>query len=57
MYTPEAPLNILSALLNAQSRPPVLAALAAMVTTSGSCIETTFERTNRVYDQYFAPSK
>lgn len=57
MYSHEASLKIVTALLNVQSRPTMLAALAAMVTTSGSCMETTIEQTNRIYDRYFSSSK
>ncbi len=57
MYKLETSLKIVTALLNVQSRPLMLTALAATVTTSGSRIETTIEKTNRVYDRYFASSK
>ena len=57
MHTHETSLKIVTALLNVQSRPTMLAALAAVVSTSGTCIETTIEKTNRVYDRYFASSK
>ena len=57
MHTHETSLKLVTALLNVQSKPAMLAAWAAMVTTSESCIETTIDKTNRVYDRYFAPSK
>jgi hypothetical protein len=53
MQNYQTSLNLVTALLNLQSRPALVMALASVVVKSGSCIETTLELTNRVCDRYF----
>jgi hypothetical protein len=53
MLTHDASLKAVTTLLKPESRCAMLFALAAAVFGAESCIETTLELTNRVYDRYF----
>jgi hypothetical protein len=46
-------LNVVATLLRPESRSAMLLALAAAIVGAESCIESTLELTNRVYDRYF----
>jgi len=46
-------LNLVTALLKPESRCAMLIALSAVVVGAESCVESTMELTNRIYDRYF----
>lgn len=46
-------LNTISVLLKPEARSTMLIAMASVIMRAGSCVETTLELTNRVYDRYF----
>lgn len=52
MPTHDASLKMIAALIQAESR-TTLFSLAAVLVGAGSCVETTFELTNRICDRYF----
>jgi len=46
-------LNTITVLLKPEARSTMLVAVAAVIMRAGSCVETTLELTDRVYDRYF----
>jgi hypothetical protein len=53
MPTPDNSLKMFAAVLKPESRCAMLLALTTALVGAESCMETTLELTNRVYDRYF----